>query len=366
MKILYITSDYLYNIGGIYQHIENLSYFISKKHQVSIIYLNKEDKEECIEDQFNRKIYFVKNAGTQIERFFKYPTSKIKEIIKKESPDLIHIHTLFEAVRLPNSIKSKSIFTNHSSSYLKMYDKFLLKNYLIPQSFKKFSLIISPSTELYQKTPHHNSIMIPNGVNLDRFDISKRNNIDKSKLLEKYNIKYNNQRILLSTRRLVDKNGIFDFINSNIPFFKNNENNFIYILIGNGSDYSKIQKIIEENQIKNIFLLGQVENKLIDDFYYISDISLIPSKMEAISISALESMASGSVVLSTSVGGLGELIENNINGKFLENLSLEKAIEYLYSDNNLERIQLKSLEVVKNKYSWEKIADITIEAYNNR
>ncbi|MFN8575716.1 MAG: glycosyltransferase family 4 protein [Candidatus Sericytochromatia bacterium] len=363
MKILYITSDFLFNIGGIFQHIENLTHFIAKNHKVIIIYLNKKNKDEVLVDENKRKIYFIPNNGSQLVRFLNYPNKRINEIIKMESPDLIHIHTIFDAIRL-NKFKINTVFTNHSSSYLKMYEKIFMRNYILPKVMKKFKIVISPSTELFEKTPHENKFMIPNGVDISRFNLINREQVDKSYILKKYKINYSNQKIILSTRRLFDKNGILDFVISNISFFAKNKD-FIYLIAGDGEHFQKIRSIIQDNSIDNIYLLGSLDNKEIDNLYYISDYCVIPSKMEAISISALESMASGTIVLANKVGGLAELIEDNINGKFLINLSLEKTLNDIDFKNNESLIKKNALKLVNDNYSWEKISNETIELYKN-
>ena len=320
MKIVYITSDFFYTVGGIYQHIENLTQFVSREHEVVIIYLNKNGKEKIYTDEYKRKIYLLSHKGSKLQRFISYPLNKINKIVALEKPDIIHVHTLFEAFKIKILSEKPMVFTNHSSSYLKMYNNFFLRHFVLPQIFKKFTLIICPSTELYQKTHHKNVLMIPNGVNRERFNPDNRNKVNRQKILENLGINYLNQMIILSTRRLADKNGILDFIEKNINFFQKAKTSLIYIIIGDGEHFEQIKKIKATNNLDNIYLLGKMENKEIDAFYYISDICIIPSKMEAISISALEAMASGCIVISTKVGGLAELIEDDINGKFLKNL----------------------------------------------
>lgn len=360
MKIVYITSDWLFETGGISQHIENLTKFMAIDNDVYVIYLNKNNQDKYEEDNFKRKIYYIPNNGSQIQRLINFPEKKITEIINKLSPDLIHVHTLFETFRL-QKYKSKMVFTNHSSSYLKMYNNFVLKSFVLPKVLKKFDLIISPSTELFEKTLHSKSIMISNGVDTNRFNLENRSKIDKNKILEKYKIKYNKEKIFISTRRLVDKNGVLEFIKQNTSFFKSSKDS-IYLIAGTGEHFEQIKKIKEENNLNNIYLLGNLKNTDLDDLYYISDFCIIPSKMEAISISALESMASGSIVVANKVGGLAELIEDRKNGVFIQDWSLEKTFEEGIDTNE---IRSQAFSHVIKKYSWDIIIKETIKAYKS-
>jgi len=359
MKIFYITSDYL-EVGGISQHIENLSDNISKYYQICILYINKKDIDK-LEVYENKKIYFVSVYKSKLLRLVFYPLKEIIKIINKEKPDIIHIHTLFEGIRIfKNYFNIPIIFTNHSSSYLKMYSNILIRNIVLKNSLKKFDYVISPSTELYEKTLNSNKIMIPNGVNTNRFNVNKRKNFDKINFLKSYGIYLNHfpENIFISTRRLENKNGIYDFLKKNIDFIKSN--NCIYLIIGDGKEYSKIQTLINSKKASNIYMLGKIENKHIDNFYFVSDYTIIPSKIEAISISALESMASGSIVIANNVGGLSEVIKDKETGLFLEDLDLDKTLKKKFDKNYIIN---SSSKFVNENYSWDIITQRTIDLY---
>lgn len=362
MNILYITSDYVNEVGGISQHIDNLTAFISKNHNVSIIYLNKKGDEKNTTDEKNRKIYMLSHKGSKFNRFVNYPLSKINEIIKQENPDIIHIHTLFDAFKIRKNSNIPMLFTNHSSSYLKMYNNYFLRTFVLEKVLKKFALVIAPSTELLEKTFHNNKIMISNGVDIDRFNTINRLKVSKNSIFEKFNINnsYKDHRIIVSTRRLVDKNGILDFVKKNISYFQNNK--VIYLVIGDGEEFSAINNIKIENKLDNLFLLGSLPNKEIENFYYIADFCIIPSKMEAISISALESMASGSVVIANQVGGLAELISDKKTGLFLKDLSLELTLKDV-SESKISEIRENAFNYVSENYSWDFVSKKTVEIY---
>lgn len=363
MKILYITSDYFYNIGGINQHIENLTEFVGKNHNISIIYLNQKDDENLIIDEKKRQIYLIPHKGSKFNRFINYPLKKIQEIIKDENPDLIHVHTLFDAFKIKKTFTIPMIFTNHSSSYLKMYNNYFLRKFVLEKVLRKFDLIISPSTELFEKTFHKNKLMVSNGVDVNRFNLINREKINKEMIFEKFNINpiYKDYKVMVSTRRLVDKNGVLDFVRANIKYLQ--ENKVIYLIIGDGEQFSDVNKLKKEHKLDNLILFGSLPNKEIENFYYIADFCIIPSKMEAISISALEAMASGSVVIANKVGGLAELISDKVTGLFLKNLSLDLTLTKDLSDSKVNEIRENAFNYVNKNYSWDFVAQETIKIY---
>ena len=107
--------------------------------------------------------------------------------------------------------------------------------------------------------------------------------------------------------------------------FENDFNkNIKFIFAGNDYDgYPKYRDELLEtiSQVKDqskYTLLGNLQIHQMIQYYQIADITIIPSLMEAVSLSAVEAMASGSIVVSTNVGGMPELIEDNVNGFLIE------------------------------------------------
>jgi glycosyltransferase involved in cell wall biosynthesis len=74
--------------------------------------------------------------------------------------------------------------------------------------------------------------------------------------------------------------------------------------------------------LNNIAILDNVNNREIVKYYQISDVVLVPSinsngVEEATSLSMLEGMSCGKVVLASRIGGMKEVIREGENGIFL-------------------------------------------------
>lgn len=76
-----------------------------------------------------------------------------------------------------------------------------------------------------------------------------------------------------------------------------------------GSYYKECKKLVEElNLQKKVLFLGSVPWKSLVDYYNQAKLTLIPTiELEGTSLSALESMACGTPVVSTDVGGLKDI-----------------------------------------------------------
>ena len=72
-----------------------------------------------------------------------------------------------------------------------------------------------------------------------------------------------------------------------------------------GNDYGdykeyrqEILNYIDENNLKKyIVFLGNVDYQKIDSYYKISDVVILPSLMEAVSLGALEAMSCGKIMI---------------------------------------------------------------------
>lgn len=123
----------------------------------------------------------------------------------------------------------------------------------------------------------------------------------------------------LVPRRLVKKNGV------HIAILAFNEIEKINLKIaGDGVEMENLKKLVEKLGIKNkVEFLGDIDRKNIKKLILEAKGVIIPSipssgVIEATSISALEAMSAGKIVIASRIGGLEELIKNGENGILFE------------------------------------------------
>lgn len=101
--------------------------------------------------------------------------------------------------------------------------------------------------------------------------------------------------------------------------------------------------------------------------YALSDVIVIPSLMEATSLSAMEGMAAGKPIVATNVGGLPFLVRHGDNGFCVPPRSpddLARAIKQLL-DSQTQRAQFgkSSRERVEAELDWTITAQRTKQIY---
>ena len=143
--------------------------------------------------------------------------------------------------------------------------------------------------------------------------------------------------------------------------------NFKTIIIGNGEDFEKIKKEIDDKKLQDdIILAGFVmgASKYLKAF----DIFILPSLKEGLPYVILEAMNAGLPIVASSVGGLTDLIENEKNGILVPPKNpdeIAKALNLVIKSRaTREKMGLRSLELATQKFSFDKMLSGTIDIYN--
>jgi len=128
---------------------------------------------------------------------------------------------------------------------------------------------------------------------------------------------------------------------------------FKWICAGDGPLRSTILKMCVKLKLTdNVVFLGKVDN--VADYLNASDLFVLPSLSEALSIALIEAMHIGLPCIATDVGSNRELIENNINGIIVEPQNIEAlkgTILFCFNNRGLiKQFGHNNTEKVKKKY----------------
>lgn len=138
-----------------------------------------------------------------------------------------------------------------------------------------------------------------------------------------------------------------------------NKNGLPLVIIGDGPDREKLEKMANEN----IKFLGRQSDEVIKDYYAKCRAFIFPGE-EDFGITPLEAQASGRPVLAYAKGGALETVVPNVTGVFFEEQteeSLNKAIKIF------ETMKFDKSEIRKHAEKFdESIFKAKIEAYVNK
>ena len=146
--------------------------------------------------------------------------------------------------------------------------------------------------------------IIPGGVDVSKFNISMSRIEARSALgLEA------NRPTIVVVRRLARRMGLENFIMA-VCLIKKKIPNILVLIAGNGGLRSHIESIIDKYDLgDNIKLLGYVPDVDLPKLYRAADYTVVPTvALEGFGLITLESLASGTPVFVTPIGGLPEAV----------------------------------------------------------
>lgn len=283
-------------------------------------------------------------------------------LVHKRNIDLVHAHWVipqgFIAAILKKIYKIPLIITVHAGDIFPLKNKILrfFAGWAINSS--DYCTVNSKATknEILKLKNKQNISIIPMGVDLNLFSPDK-----KSGLLRK-NLKISGP-MLLSIGRLAEKKG-FRYLIKAIPDVIKKFPKVKLVIIGDGPEKNKLSSIVRDlNLDDNVLFLGELRNKLLPSYYASSDVFILPSIIaqsgdtEGLGVVLLEAIASGTAVIGSNVGGIPDIIKDNITGLLVKQKDpkqIADAILRLLSDKNLRtNLSKNAQEHIRDNYSWD-------------
>ncbi len=255
--------------------------------------------------------------------------SKMVEVAKFEKLDLIHAHyaiphatSAYIAKQILNDEHLRIITTLHGTdiTLIGLEPSFLS---VMKFSIEKSDGVTAVSRFLKEKTITNYGInkeieVIPNFVDTELFKRMADTNLRKT-------IAPNGEKILIHisnfrlVKRVTDVIRIFNLVVKKIPSK--------LVLVGDGPDRSNCENLCRELQLgDNVKFLGK-QAELVE-LLSAADLFLMPSQSESFGLSALEAMACEVPVISSSVGGLPELVVHGETGYIAEIGDVERMAKY--------------------------------------
>jgi glycosyltransferase involved in cell wall biosynthesis len=342
MNILHVVSSL--NVGGAERFVIDLAREQNKNANVEARILSMGVPGEPLEME-------VKLSGLKLHHAT--GIKDIKELLN--TFDIVNVHSSFCLLRILLAsffTKIKVIYTRHNErvhkslkwrvTYLLAYYK-LYKMIFVADKGKANYLKVYP--KFYCKAQ-----VILNGVL--SFDINK----ETSHLLR---IGHVGRFVQLKSQHV-----LIEAIDKLSEKFQNKIELSFY---GNGELLNK-NRDLAGKLIPNVMVnfKGVVTNR--DDIYKNTDILVVTSETEGLSLAILEAMASGSPIIASNVGGNPELVKNNENGYLYEYGDSAKLAEniskFINQPEEIKRLGDKSKAIYEKEFSMKKCSDSYLNAYS--
>lgn len=168
--------------------------------------------------------------------------------------------------------------------------------------------------------------------------------------------------------RFSSEKGILEFISS-LRGFLDVFPEYSVSIVGNGPLQNEVHTYITKNGLENnVNICGWIDHNHLPNILNKFRLLVLPSYTEGLPNILLESMACGTPVLGTSVGGVPDVIENNINGFLVKNNDpsvLSSELIRILSLKNLETISDTALHTINERYSQSSVIKRWLDIVQN-
>lgn len=285
-------------------------------------------------------------------------------LIKKIKPDVVHCHQnlvnyIFPLTAIFTNVKFFHTTHNEAPKEVKNKLEYWLRRFFFSTGMVK-AITISNETSLsffnYYKIKKYTEIYNGRKLPLPSTQVKSVNKFFS--VLRKKNetvflhvgrcSPQKNQKMLISVfNRLLDEG-----------------NSITLLIVGDGFDNSLLGEALKTMANKKIIFLGQKHN--IADYFLNADAFCLTSIHEGMPITLIEALACGCTPICTPVGGIVDVVKNNITGYIsestLENDFYKSVVTYLNQKQFIKKETLK--KIYAEQLSIETCAEKHLQLYN--
>ena len=372
MKILYIITKA--NWGGAQRHVFDLAVYAKNNGEDVMVALGGEGilrdklREANIPTRSIQEMWRDIDIAKDISSFI-----KLFKIVKEEKPDILHVHSpkaagLGAFAGRILGIK-KIIYTVHGFAYHEnrpLYQKIAIA--FISWITMLFSTdVITLYEKDMRETKNFPYIakklhMIHPGMTAPTFYATS----SARQLLQQRTSEPFEKKILIGTIAELHKNKGLEYALEAFQKLTSHSPSFIFFIIGEGEERSRLTAIIKEKDLQNnVVLAGQIP--LAAEYLKAFSIFILPSIKEGLPYALLEAGLAGLPVIATTVGGVPEIIEDMKSGILIQPKKSDEiyyALEFLLTHKNTQREYAINLqEKVRRDFNLEKMLSETFKLY---
>lgn len=356
--------------GGVERYLSTFFETFNNERYKHCLIVSKEYKKNAQKfKNLNVRLYFVDmkrniNILKDIES-----SIEIYKIIKKENPQIVYTHSSKAGGlgRIPaKALGCINIYNPHGWAFdmnISILKKMIFKN--IERMLANITDKIVAISDYEKQIAIENSICKKEKINLIENGINVKK-IDKTRNLKK-DLNWQNKIIIGMVARISSQKSPETFIKIALELLKINDN-FRFIIVGDGEERLNIeQKIKDENIEDKILITGWVDNP--EEYIQNFDVALLTSAWEGFGLVIPEYMLYKKPVVASNVGGISNIIDNNIDGFLIDNLNVSEFIDkILLLIENLEKRNLiinNAFNKVINKYNFNRVVEQHIKVFED-
>lgn len=265
--------------------------------------------------------------------------------------DLIDAHYFYPdgvaAVKLGEYFRKPVVVTARGTD-INLIPNFKGPNRKISQAVNRASGIVTVSQALKNrmvvtfKVNRERINVLRNGVDLDLFKPLNRDQIRLELGLAA------DDKVLLSVGNLVAAKG-HDLVIAALQHLPG----YRLFIVGEGAELGRLKRLADSMEVKDrVTFVGNLTQEKLSNYYNLADVLVLASLREGWPNVLLESMACGTPVIASDVGGVSEIIQDDQVGAILKDRavgSITDAVARIFSSNPDRKLVRNYAE----KFSWD-------------
>ncbi len=377
IRIGMFTWESLYSIrvGGISPHVSELSDALAAEgHEVHLFTRAREDNDEIINGVHYHRIACEQTGGIveQMNRMCDGMYCRFLDVREKAGEfDILHGHD-WHPVNVLCRIKAQFglpfVITFHSTEWgrngnrhgdwweaKEISHREWLGGYESSEVITTSTILKDEVRHIY-KIPDYKLWEVPNGINVGKI----KREIDAGKIKRNYGI-HPCLPVVLFTGRMAYQKGPDLLVEAAAKVLKKRDARFV--LIGEGE-----MRVQCEHQAQKLGIgdscnfLGYAPDNTVIDWFNACDLVCVPSRNEPFGIVVLEAWdARKPVVASDAVALIDNFRTGIVANK--EPSSIAWGLNYILEELDHNRMGDRGYELLKRKYNWKTIAEMTLDVY---
>ena len=369
--------------GGTEKHVREVGKRLADRGFDITILCNrmpKDKKEDFFEGMHVRRINSLLLINS-IPPFFPVPppvaitpamSSAIKELIPQT--DLFHIHNRF--VYSPSDAKnikeggSKLCLTLHNAKTKGISPAVDFFGTLYDRTYGKD--IMKECDHIFGVSQNTIDVTVPrafrskasvsyNGVDCSVF----KPGIPKEDAIKKYGLE--GRKVIFTICRLEPQKGLMYMVSALRKLIKKDKS-YVWVLAGTGSQQAVFEALSRDPRLrKNIVFIGKkMTEPEVTQLYSACDLFVLPSVWEPFGIVVCEAMAVGKPVVTTTAGGLPEIVtsQTGILVPPKSGEALYRAIMTMFSNpQKMRRMGVAGMARARSNFTWDKTAQNYVKLY---
>ena len=326
------------HVGGVGVHIHTLSKkLVEQGHEVYVItYPHKEIKDidgihvigtKGLNVPGVRGLMFKRNAKKALEK-----------LLEKVGIDIIHGHYLFPAgaaaVEVGKKHGIKTYVTAHGSDMFELYKSQPLMRPTLKNVLKDADVVFAVSNALKHEIIATGVVGIADKTRIswNSVDVNKFSTNENDSFKNEY--KLNDKPIVLFVGNLIKRKNVDSLLEAK----KIANSDYYLVVVGDGPLFKKLTKKVEEENIRDVIFTGSRDD--VENIIPSCDVLILPSFSESFGLVLIEALACGKPVIGSDVGGISEIINDNVGMLVNPNKisSIAKAVDTIVNDENLRGI----------------------------